>query len=216
MDELSLFSEQEKTMTTRELSEVLGVDKTTITKTVKRLEEGGAALHHLTNDKYGNCVWIFTEKQATIIKQEIQKHHNLSTRQIDGVTTDYEMELMTQKVLAYHVQKAAEYKARMEVAEKALDRIESAPGCFTMSQTAKALKLPYGRTMLFRTLRNMRLLNDRNEPYQDQVNADHFKVVSKVCADGKNHLVPLVTGKGLVFLAKRFNTEIDKSVKADA
>lgn len=30
---------------------------------------------------------VFTEQQATLIKQKTQKHHNLATRQIDSVTT---------------------------------------------------------------------------------------------------------------------------------
>lgn len=65
------IAKNEKLMTTKELANILGVDKTTITKTVKRLEEGGAVLHHLTNDEFRNTVWIFNEQQATLIKQEI-------------------------------------------------------------------------------------------------------------------------------------------------
>ena len=63
---------------------------------------------------------------------------------------------------------------RAELAESKLNRISDGSGCFSMNQTAKALKLPYG-----------------------------------------NKIVTLVTGKGLVYLAGLFNTEIDESVKAD-
>lgn len=92
------IAKNEKTMTTKKLAEVLGVDVSTVTKTVKRLNETSDVL-----PKFGQGQTPkFNEKQATVIKQEIQKHHNLASRQIDNVSTDYEMELMTQKVQDGH------------------------------------------------------------------------------------------------------------------
>lgn len=213
MDELTLFAEQEKTMTTRELAETLGVSIDTVTRAASKVLDPSAILRRVVN---GGESRVFTERQATIIKQEIQKHHNLATRQIDNVSTELEENQTIANAIMILQRRSEELKQRAEVAEKALDRIACAPGCFTMSQTAKALKLPYGRTTLFGRLRDMGLLNCHNEPYQEQINAARFRVVSKLCGDGKNHLVPLVTGKGLVFLAKKFNAEIDESVKADA
>ena len=52
------------------------------------------------------------EKQVAVIKQRM-----LPTTEVVGNVTDYEMELLTQKVLTYHIQKANEYKARAEIAE---------------------------------------------------------------------------------------------------
>ena len=104
------------------------------------------------------------------------------------------------------------------LAEKAVtDRITNGKGCFSMSQTAKALKLPYGRTKLFERLRSEKILNLDNSPSQEQINAGHFKVVVKHVSDEVgNKSVTLTTGKGLVYLAKRLNTEIDENVQADA
>ena len=60
------------------------------------------------------------EKQVAVIKQRM-----LPTTEVVGNVTDYEMELLTQKVLTYHIQKANEYKARAEIAEHQL--IEQRP-----------------------------------------------------------------------------------------
>ena len=60
------------------------------------------------------------ENQVTVIKQRM-----LPTTSVVGNVTDYEMELLTQKVLAYHIQKANEYKSRAEFAEHQL--IEQQP-----------------------------------------------------------------------------------------
>ena len=87
-NEMELFKQKENMMTTKELAKTLGVDASTIKKTVTRLEEGGEVLHHLTHDKYNNKCFLFDEKQATLIKREIQKHHNLASRQIDSVSTE--------------------------------------------------------------------------------------------------------------------------------
>lgn len=116
----------EKVMTTKELADTLGVDVKTVNNTVERLLGNTFQKSEIkTRSNGGRPTKIFTEEQATLIKQEISKHHNLASRQIDAVSTDYEMELLTQKVLAYHIQKANEYKSRAEIAEQQL--IEQQP-----------------------------------------------------------------------------------------
>ena len=81
MNELSLVTDlkSEKTVTTKELAEVLGVDVSAVIKTVKRLNETSDVLPKFKQGQTPR----YTEEQATLIKQEIQKHHNLASRQID-------------------------------------------------------------------------------------------------------------------------------------
>lgn len=109
-----------------------------------------------------------------------------------------------------------EVKKRAFIAETTLNKIADGTGCFTINQTAKALKLPYGNVTLYKHLREMGILNSDNSPRQDQINAGHFKVVIKNVQNIGNKPVTLTTGKGLVYLAKKFNTEIDESISADA
>lgn len=207
------LTENTQTVTTKELAEMLGVDVDTVNNVVSKIGFSDV----LRKSTGGRPTKAFTEEQATLIKQEIQKHHNLSTRQIDTVTTDYEMMLMTEKVLAYHAQKAAEYKQRMEIAEGTLNRIADGKGCFSINQTAKALKLGYGDKTLFKKLKEMGILNADNTPRQEHVNAERFKVIVKYINEYVgNKKVTLVTSKGLVYLAKRFNTTIDETIQADA
>lgn len=107
-----------------------------------------------------------------------------------------------------------ETRQRAEIAENALDRIANGKGRFSMSQTAKALKLK-GRNWLFAELRKMGLLKNNNEPYQNQIDEGHFITIVKTVDNGENKLVTLTTSKGLVYLAKKFNAQIDQSVQAD-
>lgn len=214
---VNLTEVTEPRVTTKVLAETLGVDVRTVNETVERLLESTFQKDEIKMiSNGGRPTKVFTEKQATIIKNEISKHHNLASRQIDNVSTDYEMELLTQKVMAYHIQKANEYKQRAELAEKTLNRISDGKGCFTMNQAAKALKLPYGNITLYKNLKTLNILNVDNTPRQEQVNNGNFKVVVKFINDTVgNKSVTLVTSKGLVFLAKKLNTTIDESVKAD-
>lgn len=206
----------EELVTTRELAQMLGVTERTIRDVAKN--KGVESTFRTLKTNGGNqSVKVFNEEQATIIKQEIQKHHNLATRQIDSVSTEYEENQTIANAMMILQRRTEELKTRMEIAETALNRIANGTGCFSMNQTAKALKLPYGNIKLYERLRSEGILNSDNSPKQEQVNNGHFKVVVKFVNEKVgNKSVTLTTGRGLVYLAKRFNTQIDESVKADA
>lgn len=210
MKEVSVITEQ--MVTTKELADILGVDVDTINNTVNKLNFSDV---HRKSTK-GRPTKAFTEKQATLIKQEIQKHHNLATRQIDSVTTEEEENLLIKNAWLIIERRAEEFRRRAEIAENTLNRIADGKGCFTINQTAKALKLDYGNRKLFEKLRNEGILNQDNTPKQEQVNMGNFKVVVKFVNEAiGNKPVTLTTSKGLVYLAKRFKWEIDETVKAD-
>ena len=203
---------EEELVTTKELAQMLGVDVSTVTKTVSRMNVTSEVLPKFKQGQTPR----FNEKQATIIKQEIQKHHNLATRRIDMVSTEYEENQTIANAMMILQRRTEELKTRMEIAETALNRIADGTGCFSMNQTAKALKLPYGNIKLYERLRSEGILNADNSPKQEQVNAGHFKVVVKFVNEKiGNKPVKLTTGRGLVYLAKRFNTQMDESVRAD-
>lgn len=212
MNGLELLVPEKKAMTTKELAQTLGVDVDTINNTVKRLSFSEV----LRKSTGGRPTKVYNEEQATLIKQEIQKHHNLANRQIDAVSTEYEENQTIANALMILQRRNEELKERMQIAESALDRISNAKGCFSNSQAAKALQLPYGRNTFIAKLKEKRIYMGSGEPYQDQVNAGHFVVKNKVCSDGTNRPVSLVTGKGLVYLSKQFGWKIDGSVMPDA
>lgn len=110
----------EKTMTTKELAETLGVDVRTVNGTVERLLENTfqkfGAIKTVSNG--GRPTKVFTEQQATLIKQEIQKHHNLASRQIDEVTTDYKTEFTLISNENGNCVSARELHQRLEITDR--------------------------------------------------------------------------------------------------
>jgi DNA-binding transcriptional regulator GbsR (MarR family) len=89
---------KEKTMTTKELAEVLGVSVDTVSRAASKVLEPSAVLRRVVN---GGNSKVYTEEQATLIKQEIQKHHNLASRQIDNATTILEKQMVIAQAIQY-------------------------------------------------------------------------------------------------------------------
>lgn len=209
MNEITLFSvvESKKTVTTRELADVLGVDVTTVRKTVNRLEQGGEVLHYLTKDKYGNDCFIYTEEQATVIKQEIQKHHNLASRQIDNVSTDTEMMMNIQRDFAWLVQKNKELQAKAD----SFDRIGNSNGWKTVNEVASLLG--YGEKTFFAMLRGLGIFyyvnncgSKVNMPKREYIERGYFKTVEQPFEiNGINHLYTkiYVSAKGELWLENK-------------
>lgn len=215
MNELSLFNDEEKKMTTKELAEVLGVDISTVTKTVNRLN---ATSDVLPKFKQGQTP-RYNEEQASIIKSEIAKHHNLASRQIDEVSSDYEMEMLTLKVIKHHIGKANEYKARAEKAEQTLleekENIEFAhlvTDCkdfMPIAEAAKILNCNMGQNKLYEWLReNSYIIPCSTLPYQKYIELGYFRVVENKYIDRKNgetKIYPktLISNKGLKAISKK-------------
>ena len=216
MNELSLVTDlkSEKTVTTKELAEVLGVDVTTVRKTVKRLEQGGEVLHYLTKDKYGNGCFIYTEEQATLIKQEIQKHHNLDSRQIDNVTTDTEMMMNIQRDFAWLVQKNKELQAKADF----YDCVTGSKDTVDMKECAKVINFRgWGRNKIFELLRQKGVLDRGNQPYQRYCDMKYFRIIESKyilpTGEVKISLKTVVYQRGLDFIRKLIEKEEDEHKK---
>lgn len=212
----------EKVMTTKELAESLKVDVRTIQRIANELFDPSTVLSQVIN---GGVSKVFTEKQAVAIKLKLRERNNLKDNSVvSQIGNDLEFFALLkkkeeeQKALdAYRDMRIAELTNRVKIAETALNRIADGKGCYTVNQAAKALKLPYGNKTLFQNLRTLQVLNQDNSPKQEQINSGHFKVVVKHINDEiGSKPVTLVTGKGLVYLAKKFNAEIDESIQPDA
>lgn len=207
---------KEKLITTKELAQMLSVSVDTVQNSVKKLAENNRQVFcSIKRNKQGG--YLFTETQATAIKLELQNHSKVNAQ-----TPKTELEVIGNAIQAFNAlqdlynQKEIEYKKVIAEQKKVIDTIEGGKGCYSMNQTAKALKLPYGNITLYKVLRELNILNEDNTPKQNQIKNGNFKVVVKHINDKiGNKIVTLTTSKGIVYLAKKFNTEIDKSVKAD-
>ena len=207
MNELSLVTDlkSDKTVTTKELAEVLGVDVKTVNNTAERIS---GLLGSTSQKSYGGRpTKCFTEEQATLIKQEIQKHHNLANRQIDNVSTDTEMMMNIQRDFAWLVQKNKELQAKADC----FDRIGNSNGWKTVNEVASLLG--YGEKTFFAMLRGMGIFyyvnncgSKVNMPKREYIERGYFKTVEQPFEiNGINHLYTkiYVSAKGELWLENK-------------
>lgn len=203
-------------MSVVELANTLSVDKTTITRAINKLD---AVLHPLLKNSQGG--YLINEKQATLIKQEIQSHHNLTSRQIDSVTTEQEETEIIMQAMSILKRKHDEYKQRAELAESKLEeeqpKIEFANavlGCsdvIDIGSVAKTLHKGVGRNKLFEILRNKKILQPNNIPYQTYIDRGYFRTIEQrfTKPDGSTHISikTVVYQKGVKFISKVLDQE---------
>ena len=206
---------QNDVISTKSLAERLGTRPNVITENAKK------CLPNKVIENGKPTLWNRAEVTVLLefMKSNNNNQHNLS-RSLIGTSTDLTPALKIKKALELmqegYEEELAILRAKNAEKQALLDRIANGKGCYSMNQTAKALKLPYGNITLFEKLRGMQILNLDNTPKQEQINNGNFKVVVKFINEKVgNKTVTLTTGKGLVYLARKFNTEIDESVQAD-
>lgn len=142
MNELVL----ERTMTVKEIAEILNVDVKTVTNAADRLGVLGSTYQNPLGGRPARC---FTENEATIIKQEIQKHHNLASRQIDNVSTQAEENALINQAIAILNRRAMEFEEKARIEKERADRFEAtnkllmhSMKLYTVTEIAKELGYP--------------------------------------------------------------------------
>ncbi|QEJ94647.1 hypothetical protein FUT79_08215 [Treponema phagedenis] len=95
-------------------------------------------------------------------------------------------------------------KPRVELA----DALTSSKGAISMAEAVKVLHLPFGRNTAFKMLRNAKVLNADNIPYQEYINRGYFRVRESSWRNAKGEtkisLVTEVFQKGMDYLRSFF------------
>lgn len=209
MNEIIIPEEKtENFVTTKELAEVLGVSARTIreTATAKGLE---GTFHTLQTKGGKQSLRVFSEEEATIIKMEIQKHHNLASRQIDTVTTSAEEDQMIAQaliILQRRIQDANKEIEKLKPAAEFAYQICSSKDAIDIGNCAKVLNRNIGRNNLFEFLRNRKVLQQDNIPYQKYIDSGYFRVIETKytipSGETKISLKTLVLQKGVAYINK--------------
>ncbi len=205
MNELTVRQDN-KTVTTKELAAILGVEPRTIQLAVQKL---GLA-NVLSQVKIrGQNSFVFTEEQATIVKQHIQEHHNLANRQIDTVSTEAEENQMIAQafsILQRRIEDANKEIAKLKPAAEFAFQICSSKDAIDIGNCAKVLNRNIGRNNLFEFLRNKKILQSDNIPYQKYIDSGYFRVIETKytipSGETKISLKTLVLQKGVAYINK--------------
>jgi len=128
----------------------------------------------------------------------------------DNTLRTLEQSFQIPKTLSGALQLAADKTRELEEAQPKIDfydQVGNAKGTYSIGITAKSFGL--GRNTFFEILRKDNLFFDC-EPYQRYIDAGYF-VVKIVVINGCTHQQTFVTGKGLIWLQKKYATLINSN-----
>lgn len=197
---------KEKVMTTKEVAEVLGVD-------VRTVQRHAQSLGLTQNGKQT----LLNEAQATKIKNCIvmSGRNDLdNVVEVQNVLTDIDAAKLTAQLLSYYNNKVQELNAAIAQKDAKItadapkvdyyDAIISSGDAIDMKTVADVINKPgYGRTNLFRFLRDKKVLNNDNVPYRQYIDAGYFKVVESkytVADEVRIGIKTVVFQKGVKFI----------------
>lgn len=197
---------KEKVMTTKEVAEALGVD-------VRTVQRHAQSLGLTQNGKQT----LLNEAQATKIKNCIvmSGRNDLdNVVEVQNVLTEIDAARLTAQLLSYYNNKVQELNAAIAQKDAKItadapkvdyyDAIISSGDAIDMKTVADVINKPgYGRTNLFRFLRDKKVLNNDNVPYRQYIDAGYFKVVESkytVADEVRIGIKTVVFQKGVKFI----------------
>ena len=209
MNEVSI----ESYVSVKALAEILDVSEATIKRAVEKVRSllGGVE----TNSQGG---YLLNEEQATIVKNEIAKHHNLQSRQIDSVSTELEENQIIASAMAILQARNEKLKKQNEKLLPAANfayQLCSSKDTIEIGECAKVLNKNIGRNRLFEFLRTNNILQSNNIPYQKYIDAGYFRVIESkyVTPNGetKISLKTVVFQKGVAYINKLLSKAVENA-----
>lgn len=209
MNEVSI----ESYVSVKALAEILNVSEATIKRAIEKVRSllGGVEI----NSQGG---YLLNEEQATIVKNEIAKHHNLQSRQIDSVSTELEENQIIASAMAILQARNEELKKQNEKLLPAANfayQLCSSKDTIEIGECAKVLNKNIGRNRLFEFLRNSNVLQSNNIPYQKYIDAGYFRVIESkyVTPNGetKISLKTVVFQKGVAYINKLLSKAVENA-----
>lgn len=209
MNEVSI----ESYVSVKALAEILDVSEATIKRAVEKVR---SLLGWVETNSQGG--YLLNEEQATIVKNEIAKHHNLQSRQIDSVSTELEENQIIASAMAILQARNEELKKQNEKLLPAANfayQLCSSKDTIEIGECAKVLNKNIRRNRLFEFLRNSNVLQSNNIPYQKYIDAGYFRVIESkyVTPNGKAKisLKTVVFQKGVAYINKLLSKEVENA-----
>lgn len=200
-----------KTMTTKELADVLGVHRDTINATVKEMELDGK-IRQVDIKRNSQGGYLFNELQVTAIKKELESHSKVNEL---SPKTELEKTMLVMEAMQYLQESKAKLEKELADAQPALHFFKSVTGSkdtIDIGTVAKVLDKNIGRNKLFEILRNKNILDRNNKPYQAYIDRGYFRVIetSYTTPDGDTHIncKTVVYQKGVDFINRLLEKEV--------
>lgn len=192
-------------ISTRELAQLLGVSNMAI----KRVLDKTNNLNDTVKVENGKTTY-FNEKQATLIKQEIQKHHNLQSRQIDSVSTQLEENEIIANAMMILKRRTVELENQLKSVENKNNLLMHSEKSYTITEIAK--ELGYNSAIEFnRLLYKDKIIFKQNGtwiPYSQYSKCGYFEIKQTILDNEVVVYNLRVTQKGRSFLLSKYSNKL--------
>ena len=121
---------KEEVYTVKEVADILGVDRSTVTKWVRE---------YFPDKMQNGKTTYLNQEEITIIKQKMKTNSHLG--RASEVTTDLEKEIIIAKALKFQQEKIAQLTLKAEKAERRVLQLIHAGKTYTTTEIAKELNL---------------------------------------------------------------------------
>ena len=152
----------------------------------------------------------FQAKVADEVIPSIRKHGAYLSPVIDSTMLFKMAEAMAEKERRITALEAAN-QSMLPKAEF-YDAVTNSPDTIDMAETAKVLNMGVGRNTIFKILRQQRVLNRNNIPYQEYIDRGYFRCIESkyTKADGTNcvNIKTVVFQKGVDFIRTTVNNAL--------
>ena len=162
---------------------------------------------------------VFNEAQATAIKIELQNHTKVAKNGFNtlSISNDLEAWELQKRLDAYKDRRIAELQAENEAQKQQLieqapkvefyDDVAGSSDTIDMKEVAKVLNVKgLGRNNLFEKLRDKKVLDRNNQPYQKYVDSGYFRIIESrytlPTGEVKISLKTVVFQKGVEYIRK--------------
>lgn len=188
-------------MTVKEVSEILKVSDRTVRRHAEKMG--------LTNN--GTTTYL-NETEVTKIKLSIERSGRNDLDNVDQLPqTNLEKKMIVQQammILNEEIKQLREQNIIMKPKADFYDQVTGSKDSIDMASVAKILKIKnVGRNKLFELLRDMKILQQNNQPYQSFVDRGYFRIIEqkflKPNGDTSINIKTVVYQKGLDFIRKK-------------
>lgn len=184
-----------KTMTVRQIAEVLGISERTVQLKAKEL------FPEIIQERETS---YFNEIEVTAIKNACEKKFAVVTQR-DKIETIQKAQSYLAEMVEDLQKKIAEDAPKVEFFEA----VTNSEDCLSVGDVAKILNMGMGQNKLFRFLRDNHIFMENNQPYQRFIDQGYFRLVeqSYKTPDGTVHInyKPVVYQTGVSFIRTLIN-----------
>jgi anti-repressor protein len=226
---MNLIQSNTKTMSSREIARVTGKRHSDVLRDIRKMlqdldlsERNFASSYFDDNNQERPAIDLNHDLSITLVSgynvkmrfNIIERWKELEQANQPAVPQTYAAALLEAGRLAQALEETSAKLIEAQPKAEFYDQVTSSKDAVDMASAAKVLNMGIGRNKLFELLRDEKVLQGNNQPYQKYIDNGCFRVIeskfTKPNGDTSINLKTVVYQKGLTYISKLINKQSNK------